>query len=81
VDRNGGTLEIMTLTTFSRLTNILQKWPILFLSCTNPFWIRVNDLHLASAREFKIRNGVLKYLLKKLGINIAVNFPFRKERF
>lgn len=86
--RNSGTItEIMTLTTFTSNEDILFKNERVAnhfsYHVRTPFLdTRVNDFAFGKVPgNLKIRNGILKYLLKKLGMKyLPSNFPFERSK-
>jgi asparagine synthase (glutamine-hydrolysing) len=86
--RNSGTItEIMTLTTFTSNEDILFKNERVAnhfsYHVRTPFLdTRVNDFAFGKVPgNLKIRNGVLKYLLKKLAMKyLPSNFPFERSK-
>jgi asparagine synthetase B (glutamine-hydrolysing) len=86
--RNSGTItEIMTVTTFTSNEDILFKNERVSnhfsYHVRTPFLdTRVNEFAFGKVPgNLKIRNGVLKYLLKKLGMKyLPSNFPFERSK-
>jgi asparagine synthase (glutamine-hydrolysing) len=86
--RNSGTItEIMTLTTFTSNEDILFKNERVSnhfsYHVRTPFLdTRVNDFAFGKVPgDLKIRNGILKYILKKVGMKyLPSNFPFERNR-
>jgi asparagine synthase (glutamine-hydrolysing) len=86
--RNSGTItEIMSLTTFTSNEDILFKNERVSnhfsYHVRTPFLdTRVNEFAFGKVPgNLKIRNGVLKYLLKKLGMKyLPSNFPFERSK-